>query len=69
MFPTRLDKKNVLKSAILFQNCTRIVRNCISVSVKHRRDNNFEVAELLTDTQNNNHQFIFNYKSIRFVNL
>ena len=69
MFPTRLDKKNVLKSAILFQNCTRIVRNCISVSVKHRRDNNFEVAELLTDTQNINHQFIFNYKSIRFVNL
>lgn len=69
MFPTRLDKKNVLKSAILFQNCTRIVRNCISVSVKHRRDNNFEVAELLTDTQNNNHQFIFNYKSIQFVNL
>lgn len=69
MFPTRLDKKNVLKSAILFQNCTRIVRNCISVSVKHRRDNNFEVAELLTDTQSINHQFIFNYKSIRFVNL
>ena len=69
MFPTRLDKKNVLKSAILFQNCTRIVRNCISVSVKHRRDNNFEVAELLTDTQNINHQFIFNYKSIRFFNL
>ena len=69
MFPTRLDKKNVLKSAILFQNCTRIVRNYISVSVKHRRDNNFEVAELLTDTQNINHQFIFNYKSIRFVNL
>lgn len=69
MFPTRLDKKNVLKSAILFQNCTRIVRNCISVSVKHRRDNNFEVAELLTDTQNINHQFIFNYKSIRFLNL
>ena len=41
----------------------------ISVTVKHRRDNNIEVADLLTDTQNTNHQFIFNYISIRFFNL